>query len=262
MTRLTPTTVAIAWEETGEGAPLLLIHGVGYGRWGWEPLVPLLAGRFRVISFDNRGIGESDKPAGPYTAAEMAEDAVAVLDHAGVKRAHVAGTSLGGMIAQELAIAHPQRIHRLVLLSTTPGGAGAHPTPQETVDLVAAAAEMEPAQALRAFVENALSRGAPAELVEAIYRRRLANPPHPEGWKAQTAAGFSYNGGGRAGEITAPTLILHGEEDRVVDNRNAELLASLIPDGRAEVVDGGHLFFWETPEPVADRLISFLGEGR
>ena len=86
----------IKWESTGEGSPLLLIQGLGYGRWGWEPIVPGLAARHRVVSFDNRGIGESDKPAGPYTAAQMAEDARQVLDEAGIERAHVLGASLGG----------------------------------------------------------------------------------------------------------------------------------------------------------------------
>ena len=97
----------IAWERHGAGPPLLLIHGLGYARWGWEPVVEPLARSFDVILFDNRGIGESDAPAGPYTAAQMAGDALQVLDEAGVERAHVLGTSLGGMVAQELALATP-----------------------------------------------------------------------------------------------------------------------------------------------------------
>ena len=93
----------IAWEECGDGAPLLLIQGLGYGRWSWEPLVTGLAERYRVLWFDNRGIGESDKPEGPYTARLMADDARQVLDEAGVERAHVVGASLGGMIANTTA---------------------------------------------------------------------------------------------------------------------------------------------------------------
>ena len=122
----------IEWESTGEGSPLLLIQGLGYGRWGWEPIVPGLAARHRVVSFDNRGIGGSDKPEGPYTAAQMAGDALQVLDEAGIERAHVLGASLGGMIAQELAVAAPERVDRLVLGCTTPGGPDAVPMPEVT----------------------------------------------------------------------------------------------------------------------------------
>ena len=123
-------SVHIGWESEGDGPPLLLIHGLGYTRDGWGPVPGLLAERFRVIRFDNRGIGESDVPEGPYTAAEMAADALQVLDEAGVERAHVVGTSLGGMVAQELALAAPERVGKLVLACTTGGGPDAFPLPQ------------------------------------------------------------------------------------------------------------------------------------
>ena len=130
----------IAWESTGKGSPLLLIQGLGYGRWGWDPIVPGLEARHLVIAFDNRGIGESDKPEGPYTAAQMAGDALQVLDEAGIERAHVFGASLGGMIAQELAVIAPERVDRLVLGCTTPGGPDAVPMPEVTLALFAEAA--------------------------------------------------------------------------------------------------------------------------
>ena len=120
----------IRWDSQGTGAPLLLIQGLGYGRWGWDPVVPALAERYRVLTFDNRGIGESDKPAGPYTALEMADDALQVLDEAEVERAHVLGASLGGMIAQELAVKAPARVEKLVLCCTTPGGPDATRCPR------------------------------------------------------------------------------------------------------------------------------------
>ena len=122
------------WAELQGGEPaLLLIHGLGYaGSWGWRPVLEPLARSFRVIAFDNRGIGGSDQPPGPYSTRMMAEDAVAVLDEAGVERAHVVGTSLGGMIAQELALAAPERVDRLVLACTTPGGPNSYPMPERT----------------------------------------------------------------------------------------------------------------------------------
>ena len=174
----------IKWDSTGVGSQLLLIQGLGYGRWGWEPIVPGLAARHRVVSFDNRGIGESDKPAGPYTASQMAEDARQVLDDAGIDRAHVLGASLGGMIAQELAVAAPERVDRLVLCCTTPGGSATVPMPEVTMRLFAEAPSLAPEVALRRFVENALGANPPPELVDELFARRVANPPDPAGWRA------------------------------------------------------------------------------
>ena len=251
----------IAWDRRGNGAPLLLIHGLGYARWGWEPVLPELAEQFDVILFDNRGIGESDAPPGPYTVAEMAADAVQVLDEAGVARAHVVGTSLGGMIAQELALAYPERVDRLVLACTTPGGQKAHPMPQVTVALMAEAATLEPAVALRRFVENALAPAtveAHPEIVEQIMAHRLATAQQPAAWAAQASAGATFDAYDRLGPLAAPTLVQHGDEDVVVDPRNADLLVELLPDARLERVPGGHLFFWEAPEQFVSSVSGFL----
>jgi len=247
----------IKWESTGEGSPLLLIQGLGYGRWGWEPIVHGLAARHRVVSFDNRGIGESDKPPGPYTAAQMAEDARQVLDEAGIERAHVLGASLGGMIAQELAVAAPERVDRLVLCCTTPGGPATVPMPEVTMRLFAEAPSLAPEVALRRFVENALGSEPPTELVDELFARRVANPPDPAGWQAQAAAGMGFEG--VEAEISAPTLILGGTADNVVDQRNAEVLATRIPGARVELLAGaGHLFFWEQPGESVRIINEFL----
>ena len=248
----------IKWESSGDGPPLLLIQGLGYGRWGWEPIVPGLAARHRVIRFDNRGIGESDKPEGPYTAAQMAGDALQVLDEAGIERANVIGASLGGMIAQELAVTAPDRVEKLVLCCTTPGGPDAVPMPDVTLRLFAEAASLPPEVALRRFVENALGNDPPAELVDELFARRMANPPDPAGWQAQAAAGMGFQG--VEAEITAPTLIVSGTADNVVDYRNADLLAARIPGSRVELLEGcGHLFFWEQPNESVRLLDGFLG---
>ena len=247
----------IAWEERGDGAPLLLIQGLGYGRWSWEPLVPGLADRYRVLWFDNRGIGDSDKPEGPYTARLMADDARQVLDEAGVERAHVLGASLGGMIAQEVAAGTPERVDKLVLCCTTPGGAATVPMPDVTVQLFAEAATLAPDVALRRFVVNALGANPPEELVEELYQLRLANPPDPAGWQAQAAAGLTFAGVDAA--INAPTLVLTGTEDNVVDHRNADVVAARIPGARVERLSGaGHLFFWEQPDACVRIISEFL----
>jgi 3-oxoadipate enol-lactonase len=245
--------VRIAWERVGSGPPLLLIHGLGYARWGWEPVVEPLSRSFEVLLFDNRGIGESDAPPGPYTCAELAGDAVQVLDEAGVERAHVLGTSLGGMVAQELALAHPERVEKLVLACTTPGGAGAFPLPERTAQLLAGGAT------LRQFVENALEPDPRPELVDRILAHREATAQAPEAWAAQAAAGAAFDAFDRAGQIAAPALVLHGDGDVVVDPRNAELLAGLLPDARVELFAGcGHLFFWQEPERFVRTVEDFL----
>jgi len=249
--------VKIAWEERGDGAPLLLIQGLGYGRWSWEPLVPGLAERYRVLWFDNRGIGDSDKPEGPYTARLMADDARQVLDEAGVERAHVLGASLGGMIAQELAAGTPERVDKLVLCCTTPGGPATVPMPDVTVQLFAEAATLAPDVALRRFVVNALGADPDEELVERLYALRLANPPDPAGWQAQAAAGLTFAGVDAA--ITAPTLVLTGTEDNVVDQRNADVVGARFPGARIERLPGtGHLFFWEQPDACVRIISEFL----
>ena len=256
---VTATAPRIAWERRGSGARVVLVHGLGYARWGWEPVADLLAERFEVLLLDNRGIGESDAPPGPYTVAELAEDVVRVLDEAELERAHVVGTSLGGMVAQELALAHPERVDRLVLACTTPGGEPAYPIPAATLALIAESASLEPAVALRRFVENALAPGAPEELVERILAHRLANPQPLPAWQAQAAAGTTFAAGERVRGITAATLVLHGTEDAVVDTRNAEVLAGLVPNVRVELFEGcGHLFFWERPERFVELVAEFL----
>ena len=243
----------IAWERHGEGQSLLLIHGLGYARWGWEPVVEPLARSFDVILFDNRGIGQSDAPPGPYTAADLAADAVQVLHEAGVERAHVLGTSLGGMVAQELALAVPERVDRLVLACTTPGGSEAFPMPEQTVQLLTSGGT------LRQFVENALAPEPDAEIVERILRHRESTAQPLEAWSAQAAAGATFDALDRIDRIGSPTLILHGTEDAVVDSRNAALLALRIPDSRVELFPGaGHLFFWEQPERFVEVVTGFL----
>jgi pimeloyl-ACP methyl ester carboxylesterase len=211
-----------------------------------------------VLTFDNRGIGESGKPPGPYTARAMADDALQVLDEAGVDAAHVIGASLGGMVAQELAVAAPERVRRLVLCCTTAGGSVGLPMPEVTVRLFAEAATLAPEVALRRFVENALGADPPADLVDDLYRRRLANPPDPAGWQAQAAAGTTFAGVDAA--IGAPTLVCHGTEDNVVATGNAEVLASRIPGARVVLFEGGgHLFFWEQPDRFVRIVEEFLG---
>jgi 3-oxoadipate enol-lactonase len=251
--------VHIAWERRGAGDPIVLVHGLGYARWGWEPVAEGLAESFEIVLIDNRGIGESDAPPGPYTAAEMAADVVAVMDEAGVETADVVGTSLGGMIAQELALSAPERVRKLVLVCTTPGGPNAAPMPAATVQLIVEAPALEPLVALRRFVENALAPDPPDELVERILAHRVATAQPLPAWAAQAAAGASFDAWDRLPGLRRPTLILHGNVDAVVDPANADLLLERIPNSVVERFEGcGHLLFWEEPERFVDVVGEFL----
>ena len=259
MTVAEASGVRIAWERRGSGPPLLLIHGLGYARWGWEPVADKLAEAYEVLLFDNRGIGESDAPPGPYSVAAMAGDAGAVLDAAGLESAHVLGTSLGGMVALQFAVDQPDRVDRLVLACTTPGGAEAAPMPERTVRLMAEASKLPVEVALRRFVENAFRPDPDTAMVERIMGHRLRTAQVPDAWAAQAAAGATFDLGARIGEIRARTLVVAGDADAVVDPRNSELLAERIPDARLEIfAGGGHLFFWEEPDRFVELVKDFL----
>ena len=256
--------VRIAWERRGPevGTPVVLVHGLGYGRWGWEPVVDDLAARCPVVLVDNRGIGASDVPPGPYTAQQMAGDVVAVLDAVGADRVHLVGASLGGMIAQHVALARPEQVDRLVLVCTMPGGSVARPMPAVTVDLLGRMPTMDPTDALRAAVDNALGDVAGPqrdELVDRVVAHRLATPQDPAGWQAQAHAGTTHDLGAGVADIACPTLVLHGDRDRVVDPANAEVLGRLLPDATVRVIPGGgHLWFWEDPDRFVDEVTHFL----
>ena len=254
--------VRIAYDVKGDGEPLLMIQGLGYDRFGWGRLPDLLAQDFRVLVFDNRGVGDSDVPEGPYSISQMAEDALAVLDDAGVDSAHVLGVSLGGFIAQELVLSHLGRVRKLVLVSTAPGGPKMVPMPAKGVEAFGRFPTMEREAGFRLMVENSLGeygvREQP-ELVDEIYRYRLERGPTVAGWTAQAYAGATFDAYDRVPGIGASTLVLHGGADDVVDARNAELLVELIPRARLELIpDRGHLIVWQEAERLAPIVREFL----
>jgi 3-oxoadipate enol-lactonase len=254
--------VKVAYEIRGDGEPLTLVHGLAYDRNGWGRLPDLLALRFRVVSIDNRGVGESDEPEGPYAVAQMAADVIAVLDDAGIERTNLFGVSLGGYIAQEFALIYPERLAKLVLASTAPGGPRAHPMPAAGLEAFGKYPSMEREAGLRLMVENSLGgrgvRDVPG-LADEIFDYRLAHAPSLAAWQAQAYAGATFDSYDRIGAILAPTLVVQGGADNVVDPRNAELLGELIPNARVEIVpERGHLLVWEDSERVAELVTEFL----
>jgi pimeloyl-ACP methyl ester carboxylesterase len=245
-------SVELYWESTGAGAPVLLVMGLGMNATGWWRTVPVLAERFRVLAFDNRGVGRSGRPPGPYTVAEMADDAVAVLDAADETAAHVYGISLGGMIAQEIALRHPTRVRGLVLAATTPGGPHAVAPDDATLAFFRRRALMPAIEGVWSSVPYNYAESTWREHGERISQdivRRLRFPIEREPYEAQLAAALGHDTHDRLGEIRAPTLVVHGTDDRMVPPPNGHLLAHGIPGARLREQPGaGHLLFTDAPE--------------
>jgi 3-oxoadipate enol-lactonase len=251
----------IWWDSEGSGDPVLLIMGLGYPSDMWYRLLPALTERHRAIWFDNRGVGRTGVPPGPYPMEMMADDAAAVLDDAGEDSAHVVGVSMGGVIAQELALRHPHRVRSLVLACTHPGGAEAEPLEEAAAQMLTARAGLSPQEAAEIAVPFVYAESTPRERVEEDIARRMANPTSPQGYLNQLQGVLAHGGThSRLGSISVPTLVVHGTADRLVPPANARILAAAIPGARLELIGGaGHIFFTDAPERSAKVLSDFLG---
>ena len=247
------------FERGGEGEPLLMIQGMSgtHVAWGESFLAPLRES-FDVIAFDNRGIGLSGPIDGPFTIVEMAEDAAGLLDELGLESAHVVGISMGGMIAQDLALAHPDRLRSLTLGCTYCGGPGSSLMPQENVEILAAGMMSgDRDKAIRASYEVNLSPAFRADesRYAAFHEMATSVPAAKQTIELQAQAIFGHDTSGRLGEISTPTLIVHGTDDGVIPYPNGELIASLMPTARLETLeDVGHMFWWEQPERSAELI--------
>lgn len=251
------------WESTGDGPPVLLIMGLGLSGGAWWRTVPVLARRFRVITFDNRGVGRSTSPTYSYTTEAMADDATSVLDAAEVERAHVYGISLGGMVGQQLALRHPRRVASLVLGATHPGGPRAVVPDDEVIDFFRRRPELPQEEAAWASVPynyGPLCRRRHGSRIAEDIARRLANPFASDAYAAQLYAARVHNCLGRLSRIRVPTMIVHGHHDRMIPVGNAQLMADRMPQARLEVLEqSGHLY--PTEQPGIDETISaFIAE--
>ncbi|MBI2724131.1 MAG: alpha/beta fold hydrolase [Chloroflexi bacterium] len=252
------------YEVVGAGPPLLLICGYGSNIEVYWANRPALAERFRVIAADPRGSGRSDAPEGAYTMRQFADDAVAVLDAAGVQgAADVLGTSFGGMVAQHVALEHPDRVRRLILGCTTPGGpAHVLPPPEDLALFMAAGYMTDPVAALRSIYpvnySDTYAAAHDAELVaRATKNAALRAPAH--GLAGQSAAVQGHDTLSRLREIRQPTLVAHGAEDRVVPVENGRTLAANIPNARLVVYPKArHIFFAECADELNGEILHFL----
>jgi pimeloyl-ACP methyl ester carboxylesterase len=249
----------IYWDEQGQGEPVLLIMGLGYPSAMWHRTRPALASRYRTIALDNRGIGRSDVPQGPYPIALMASDAVAVLDAAGIESAHVFGVSMGGMIAQQFALQYPARVRSLILGCTVAGGPSAVRAEAEATQMLMRRDKMSPEQAAEAAVPFIYDPTTPREKIDEDLTIRRPWFPSPEGYAAQLQGILGWEAYSRLGQIVAPTLVIHGESDRLVPPGNAKLIADRIPNAKLIMIPhASHLFLTDQTEVAHRVILDFL----
>jgi len=262
------------YEAHGEGDPLLLIMGLAADSTAWLFQVPELARHYRTIVFDNRGVGRSSKPRGPYTIHEMADDAAGLLDVIGIERAHVVGVSMGGMIAQELALRHPKRVRGLVLGCTFPEpdaeserqrqfslarfGGRVTASGETEIDVSAVDPLMLFQHLLpRVFNQSFIDRELPKLLQ--IFGGALQYGFSLEAILGQVEAIMGHRATDRLREITAPTLVITGDADLLVSPANSDVLARNIPGAKLVKIPGGsHGFNFETPDVFNREVIDFL----
>ena len=263
-TLLAATGFELFYRESGEGDPILWIMGLGNDHRGWAYQVPAFRDRYRCITYDNRDVGQSQQADGAYTVAEMAEDAVGLLDALGIERAHVVGFSMGGAQAQELAIRHPERVRRLVLCNTytsrDPRGESIFRgrvllrerlSPEEYQRLT-----LPWAYTLRDYERP----GFIEQTIEALVNE--AHPQSPDAYRRQVDATLSAETEARLGQITAPTLLLYGEDDITTPLRFARTLEAGIPNTTLRLVeDAGHGLPWSQPDEFNRIVGEFLDAG-
>jgi len=255
--------IHIHYDTRGQGEPLLLIMGYRGSGWMWgEEFISLLARSFQVIYFDNRGTGLSDKPDTLYTIPIMADDAAGLLRHLGIRQAYIFGVSMGGMIAQELVLRHPQMVRRLVLGCTSCGGPQAFLASLEVLAKLIHPPDLTLEEAVRRqwtvmfspkFLETQ------QDFLEMLTQRALFHPAPPHTSLRHLMALQRFNTYGRLGMITTPTLVITGADDVIVPPANSLLLATRIHGAYLEMLKHtGHGFFWEVSEDVVTLLHQFF----
>ena len=259
-TLTTPDGIHLNYERHGQsGEPLLLIMGLGGTLDFWQFQTPVFARTHRVAVYDNRGIGGSDKPKGPYDIATLATDALAILDGVGFDRAHVVGISMGGMIAQELALRHPDRVGALVLACT-------YAKPDDDMKKQAAHGPLIPPDvAPKDLFKFMMSLILTPEFIarEKEWLRGLKEKALDsfvvDGFLAQLAAVQGHDASAELENIAAPTLIITGTDDKLINAKNSDVLAQLIPESKLVRLEGGsHGFNVEMADKFNDEVLRFL----
>jgi 3-oxoadipate enol-lactonase len=251
----------IWWEATGpEGAPaIVLVMGLGYPAAMWWRQIPALSERYRVIVVDNRGAGHTgDVVAAPYTIETMAGDVVAVMDAAGETSAHLVGISMGGLIAQEVALTQPGRVRSLVLLATHAGLPHATFLP-EAVEMLQKRATMTADEAAEASIPFNYAPRTPRSLIEQDWAVRLPLAATTAGYVAQATGGVTWTSLERLPDLKAPLLVVHGEGDLLVPLANGQLIAQTVPGAELVVVAGAnHVLTTDKADEVNALVLAWL----
>jgi pimeloyl-ACP methyl ester carboxylesterase len=247
----------------GSGPPLLIIMGLGGQSSSWgEPILVGLQKQFTTIRFSNRGTGATDKPSGGFTVLQMAEDAAGLMRAIGIERAHVFGISMGGMIAQELVLNHPQQVQGLVLGCTTCGPAHSVSIPAQTLAQFGQMLQLSVDERIQRFWEIAVTpefMKNRADFLRHILDIGMATPTPMETFGMQMGAVQSFDTYDRLPQIKSPTLILQGDRDILIPAENADILHKRIPGSQVRIIEGtGHCFFWESPDEVVEEVVGFL----
>lgn len=255
--------IEIGYDRAGSGDPVLLVMGWATTRLGWVNQMPVLAERYDVACFDNRGIGDTDAPQQPWSMETMVADTIGFMDHLGFDRVHLVGISMGGMISQEVALNYPDRIRSLTLISTQHGGLEHVPPPESTLEAFAAL-EGDPAVRVERIMRIVFGRRFQQErpeYVDAAIRFSLARPAPLHSVVNQLSAIMLWSAAGgsaqRLGEITAPTLVMHGTGDELIPSANGELIAAKIPGCRFRLFpEAGHALTAERADEINEELLA------
>lgn len=262
MPKITVNNIQLYYETYGQGEALLLIAGIGYGTWLWAKQIPELSKYFSVIAFDNRGVGRSDKPDIEYTVSLLASDAYELLRALKVERAHILGISLGGFIAQQLALDHPEIANKLILCSTSHGGPNMILPKGEILQFMAFGAGKETFQRgiELAFSPEYLAKH-PEEIAKITERMRRNRQPR-YAYLRQFMAPINFNSEPVLHKLTMPVLVMAGEADCVVPVENSRILANKLPNAKLVTFpNAGHLFFVEQSEEANKIIRDFLKGG-
>jgi pimeloyl-ACP methyl ester carboxylesterase len=250
--------IDVFFERLGSGPPLLWLNGSGSTVEQIAPLLRPYTDRFEVVIHDQRGLGRTEVPPGPYSMADYAADALALLDHLELERPRVLGISFGGMVAQELAVTAPHRVARLALLCTSPGGVGGSSYPLHEL------ARLSPAERARIHPTLLDTRFDDTWLAThpndtALVDLMGARPEPTEGARLQLEARSHHDVWERLGRITCPTLVASGRFDGIASPENGAAIASRIPGARLRLFDGGHMFMVQD-RSATPTVVDFLLE--
>jgi len=250
------------YEVEGAGEPLILIRGFGSNADHWHPQVVAFSPHFRVVTFDNRGIGRSGKPDVPYSISMMADDAVGILDGIGISGAHVLGLSMGGMIAQNIAVRYPEKVNALVLTCTHCGGDHAIRAREEVQKNFADFIYNGSLEAGQKAIKSLFAEKTFTEAPEIFQRYQEISGKFPsdiDTLRRQREAIAAHDAWDDLPNIQAPTLILTGSEDAVVPAENSDILAERIPDAQLKIFEGGgHQFLIEQADAFNQTVLDFL----